>query len=347
MAMGPPGPETSPSSPLPVPSPTDGTAPPLFPPRRRLRPLRVVLVAPEGPLNVGSVARVMKNFGSAELFLVNPVHPPSHPDSVLFARHAGRELAAATVVPTVAEALAGGVRTVVATTARVRDAKRGGDVLVPPRAAAAALAANEQAAAAREREAPRASAEDVADVAAAPRATTAVLFGPESRGLSNEEMAAAQLLVAVGTVHRDGSYDSMNLSHAVGVVLGVGKAEDEGGGELAAPSLPTALRPPQSPPTATATEAGKTTATATASAATVVVVPADATRRARLADNVERLLDAVGYFRSAASRSAAALNVRRLLMRATLSDDDVTLVLGAVRRVERVVRLALWGGEAG
>ncbi|MCC3433203.1 MAG: RNA methyltransferase, partial [Microcoleus sp. PH2017_04_SCI_O_A] len=34
--------------------------------------IRIVLVEPAGPLNVGSVARVMKNMGLHQLILVNP-----------------------------------------------------------------------------------------------------------------------------------------------------------------------------------------------------------------------------------------------------------------------------------
>ncbi|MGA1120588.1 MAG: TrmH family RNA methyltransferase, partial [bacterium] len=33
---------------------------------------RIVLVEPQGALNVGSIARVMMNFGFNELFIVNP-----------------------------------------------------------------------------------------------------------------------------------------------------------------------------------------------------------------------------------------------------------------------------------
>lgn len=37
-----------------------------------MNPLRVVLVAPRNPLNIGAAARAMSNFGFAELRLVNP-----------------------------------------------------------------------------------------------------------------------------------------------------------------------------------------------------------------------------------------------------------------------------------
>ena len=39
---------------------------------RDLRNIRIVLVEPKGPFNIGSVVRVMKNMGLSELALVNP-----------------------------------------------------------------------------------------------------------------------------------------------------------------------------------------------------------------------------------------------------------------------------------
>ncbi|MEO1070612.1 MAG: TrmH family RNA methyltransferase, partial [Cyanobacteria bacterium J06638_6] len=38
----------------------------------QLDQIRIVLVEPAGPLNVGAVARVMKNMGLRQLVLVNP-----------------------------------------------------------------------------------------------------------------------------------------------------------------------------------------------------------------------------------------------------------------------------------
>jgi tRNA C32,U32 (ribose-2'-O)-methylase TrmJ len=40
--------------------------------REALSRVRVVLVEPQEPMNVGAVARAMRNFGLARLYLVNP-----------------------------------------------------------------------------------------------------------------------------------------------------------------------------------------------------------------------------------------------------------------------------------
>lgn len=51
----------------------DVVASPAAPERLALpHPLRIVLVEPQGPLNIGAVCRVMKNFGLADLVLVKP-----------------------------------------------------------------------------------------------------------------------------------------------------------------------------------------------------------------------------------------------------------------------------------
>ena len=49
---------------------------------------RIVLVEPQGALNVGSVARVMMNFGFNELFLVNPRCDLHSEDAFKMATHA-------------------------------------------------------------------------------------------------------------------------------------------------------------------------------------------------------------------------------------------------------------------
>ncbi|MEO0807496.1 MAG: TrmH family RNA methyltransferase, partial [Cyanobacteria bacterium J06643_4] len=60
-----------------------------------LAAVRIVLVAPAGPLNVGSVARVMKNFGLSQLVLVNPQCDPLGVEALQMAVHADDILRAA------------------------------------------------------------------------------------------------------------------------------------------------------------------------------------------------------------------------------------------------------------
>jgi len=45
--------------------------------RLRREPLKVVLISPRNPLNIGAAARAMSNFGFSELRLVNPYNVAS------------------------------------------------------------------------------------------------------------------------------------------------------------------------------------------------------------------------------------------------------------------------------
>jgi TrmH family RNA methyltransferase len=149
-------------------------------------PIRIVLVEPSHPGNIGAVARAMKNMALRELVLVKP---KQFPDPEATARAAGADdlLAAARVVETVGEALAG-CGFVAATTSRDRDQNfRVLDV----RAAAHRIAAE------------------------ARHAPAAVLFGAERTGLQNEHLDAAHVLIRIPA---NPEYLSLNIAMAVQLV---------------------------------------------------------------------------------------------------------------------------------
>ncbi|MEB3333162.1 MAG: TrmH family RNA methyltransferase [Synechococcaceae cyanobacterium] len=167
--------------------------------------LVLVLVEPSGPLNIGSVARLCANFGIAELRLVAPRCDPLAEEARRMAVHALPLLEAARVLPDLDSALAD-CRRVVATSGRGE-----GDPL-PPVSCCEALSWLLQSGAAEE---PGAAGEPVAgEVAGA--APLALVFGREDRGLSSDELLRAGRIVRIET---DSAYASLNLSHAVAVVL--------------------------------------------------------------------------------------------------------------------------------
>lgn len=154
-----------------------------------LAAVRIVLVAPAGPLNVGSVARVMKNFGLSQLVLVNPQCDPLGVEALQMAVHADDILRAAKRVETIPEALVGCERAI-ATTARVR----GFDApLLPPEQSLPTLLTQSN------------SQENC---------HAALLFGPEDRGLSNEELTYAQQFTKIPS---SDNYSALNLAQAVAV----------------------------------------------------------------------------------------------------------------------------------
>ncbi len=148
--------------------------------------IRIVLVEPSHPGNVGAVARAMKNMGLERLVLVNPRQFP-HPDATARASGADDVLASARVVGSVAEALEG-CGFVAATTSRERDQYfRVADV--------------------------RAAAERLAHESG--RGPVAMLFGSERAGLTNEQLEVAHLLVRIPASE---TYPSLNLAMAVQIV---------------------------------------------------------------------------------------------------------------------------------
>jgi tRNA/rRNA methyltransferase len=148
----------------------------------------LVLVEPAGPLNVGSVARLCRCYGIEDLRLVAPRCDPLGEEARLMAVKGWPLLQRATVFPTLAAALADCGR-VVASTGR----PEGGPLpLEDPDDALTWLLAGERA------------------------QPSALVFGREDRGLSNDELLQAGRLLQIPTPTPHGS---LNLSHAVAVVL--------------------------------------------------------------------------------------------------------------------------------
>jgi tRNA (cytidine32/uridine32-2'-O)-methyltransferase len=148
--------------------------------------IRIVLVEPSHPGNIGAVARAMMNMDLRQLVLVRPREFP-HPEAT--ARAAGAEvvLAGARVVATLEAAIAD-CGFVAATTSRNRDQNY--RVLDVQEAAVRA-------------------------VAEARRAPVALLFGAERTGLMNEHLEASHVLLRIPASH---DYASLNLAMAVQLV---------------------------------------------------------------------------------------------------------------------------------
>ncbi|MCF4967215.1 RNA methyltransferase [Nostoc sp. CMAA1605] len=147
--------------------------------------VRIVLVEPAGPLNVGSTARVMKNFGLEHLVLVNPQCDRFSPEAMKMAVHAKEILESAIVVDTLPQALQGCV-SAIATTGR--DLHCPFPLETPRTALPWLLEATNQPA--------------------------ALIFGREDRGLTNEELNYAHRLVHIPS---SPVYPSLNLASAVGI----------------------------------------------------------------------------------------------------------------------------------
>ena len=150
----------------------------------------VVVVEPETPGNVGTIARAMKNFGFADLRLVDP--PPLEPggEAYGFAGHAREDVLPEATETTFDEVVAG-FHTVGFTAITGEDARRHVRFpFVTPR--------------------------ELADELAAVDSRTAFVFGREGRGLNNDELSR---LDQVCTIPANPDYPVLNLGQAATVAL--------------------------------------------------------------------------------------------------------------------------------
>jgi TrmH family RNA methyltransferase len=184
------------------------------------QPIRTILVETSHPGNIGAVARAMKNMGLSELVLVRPREFP-HPDATARASGADDVLAAARVVPTLLEGIAG-CGLVLGTTSRTRDQYfRILDV--------------------------REAAERA--VIEAHQSPVALLFGTERTGLTNEELAHAHALLRIPA---NPVYASLNLAMSVQIVAYEVRramlAQDEAVAQDGGYALPSPRAAPLAPP---------------------------------------------------------------------------------------------------
>jgi TrmH family RNA methyltransferase len=149
--------------------------------------LRVVLVSPRNPLNIGAAARAMSNFGVLDMRLVNAYDVAFR--EAKSAVNAAKVLEDAREYPTVADAVAD-CELVVGTTSighralehPIRRLELGGKAIARKSASA----------------------------------PVALLFGSEKFGLSNEDMAHCHWLMRIPT---RAEHESMNLGQSVAVCL--------------------------------------------------------------------------------------------------------------------------------
>ena len=147
--------------------------------------IRIVLVEPAGALNIGSIARIMKNMGLTRLVMVNPKCDRNSDEARQMAVHAKDVLDNALIVGDLPTALAG-CQLAVATTVRSRS--------VPIKLEPASVV--------------------LPGLLTSNNTQSALIFGAEERGLSNDELKYAQKFVCIPS---NPDYPSLNLASAVAV----------------------------------------------------------------------------------------------------------------------------------
>ena len=244
----------------------------------------MILVEPAGPLNVGSVARLCANFDIQQLRLVSPRCDHLSRPALQMAVHGETVLKTATIHPDLLSAISDCRRTI-GSCGRIDH----GDIpLHPPVQAIRWLLE---------------PASEAAPGSAAHQAPVALVFGREDRGLSNDELRLCQKVL---TLQSGQAYPSLNLSHAVAVVLH----------ELAL------------------LKAGDRSVSAGGQA---THDPAAADALLAMLDDARELLLEAGFLLTHTA-SARMAKVSDLLQRATIRPEEVALLRGMVRQLRWAIR---------
>jgi tRNA/rRNA methyltransferase len=161
-------------------------------------PLSIVLVRPYFASNLGSVARVAKNFGIRDVRLVEPAVAPDE-ESLRLSSGADDLLSGFTRHPTLSGAVAEFDAIVATSSLRGREEQRFLDLADLPGFLSGL----------------------------GPGARAAFVFGPERSGLTEDERSRASACLRLPT---HPAFPTMNLSHAVAAVLAVAQFANEGKG---------------------------------------------------------------------------------------------------------------------
>lgn len=232
----------------------------------------IILIRPQLGENIGKTARAMLNFGLTDLRLVAPRDGWPNPDAGPTAAGAGMVLDEARVFPSVEAAIAD-CKFVYATTVRSRDMPK---PVVSPNEAAQQMRGLIKAG-----ERP------------------AIMFGPERSGMSNDDIALADMVL---TVPINPDYGSLNLAQAVILVAY----------ELFQTMDDTpAYQPAHSDGLASKNEL------------------------IALMEHMETALASRGFYRSAGRRATQQRTLRNLLQNAGFSSQEVMTLRGVVKSLVR------------
>ena len=235
--------------------------------------LKVVLVEPAGAINVGSVARLCENFSVNELRLVSPKCNYLGPEAKRMAVSGIKILEEAKIYRDLNSALSDCSR-IIATCGR----KDHGEI-------------------------PLCSNKDALcwSLKSHREETIALVFGRESRGLSNEELLKANKVISLNTSK---NYPSLNLSHAVSIVLHQINQFNEIG----------------------LFEQNK-----------VINYPANINKLEDCIDDAGSLLLDIGFLMKHTYRAKMS-KIKQLLLRAEIQDEEVALIRGIISQAKWAIK---------
>ncbi len=234
--------------------------------------IAIILVRPRFAGNMGAVSRAMKNMGFHRLILVSPATDPLSLEGKMMATSAWDILQKAEIFPSLDQALSG-FRWAAATSAR-QGRLRG--PFVSPREISPEI------------------------ITLSRSVPVAILFGPEDKGLTNEELAPCQALVSIPT---HPGLASLNLAQSVMIFcyeLSLARLGIQGQGLPAPGQIPK---------------------------------PAEFQRVEGMYAHLEALLLRIGFL-DPKNPKRIMHAFRRIFGRANLSDRDVAILRGVFRQLE-------------
>lgn len=235
----------------------------------------IILVRPQLGENIGMCCRAMLNNGLTDLRLVDP--RDGWPNDKARAAASGADVVVdgVRIFETTADAVTD-LNRVYATTARPRDSSQ---TVMTPREAAPSLHAD-----------------------ARNGVRTGVLFGPEAKGLANEDVVMADAILAVPL---NPAFRSLNLAQAV---FCVAYEWFQGGVDMAAWHEGTSSRG---------------------------AAPASKEDLVHMFEHLEQELDDCGFLRPPEKRPTMVQNIRIMFQRAQLTDQEVRTMRGIISGLTR------------
>ena len=237
----------------------------------------VILVEPQLGENIGMAARAMLNCGLTDLRLVNPRDGWPSEDALAASSGAVQVIEDARVFDTTPDAVAD-LNLVFATTARTRDMTKR---ILTPRQAAGEIRA-------------------FAATGGPGSRRAGMLFGPEAKGLTNDDLALAD---AVVMAEMNPAFSSLNLAQAVfcvGYEWLMAAAEDHESGPEIVLAMPKETR------------------------------PANKAELKSLFEHLEGELDGSGFLRVTEKRPVMVRNIRNIFQRAGLTEQEVRTLRGVI-----------------
>ena len=264
--------------------------------------IKIILVEPAGALNVGSIARVMKNMGLSNLVLVNPQCDRHSDDARKMAVHAVDILETAAIADSLPDALAG-CQLAIATTARSRS--------LPTQF-----------------ESPRQGLKCLLQ----PNLTSALIFGPEDRGLSNSELKYAQKFIYIDS---NPDYPSLNLAQAV-AVCAYEIYQANLNGTIDNSETRVNLQEKESSNLGSQSVSGKSSDLQSLNSALVNLAPLEVLEA--YYQHLETVLLEIGYLYPHTA-TARMDKFRRIYNRANLSGEEVAMLRGILRQIQWSIKI--------